>query len=625
MIGRRSYQPMPAEAALILRSNVSCHLQYRFNSKIRLFKVCLFHHMPSKSTQPQQLNQSFPSVSISSFCRHVLHHPVRSGLFLLVLCGVLFFWHLDGYTLFNNTEAKQAEIARQMWIRQDWITPVYNGELYFDKPVLLHWLMAIGFTIFGLYEWAARLPSAIAATLLVFGTWAFTNHFANRRVGLLAATLVAANPFTFTLGRTGQHDMLLTTFVGLALYCWYFAYSSGKTWSYLAFFACLGLATMSKGPLAIVLVGLTIGTFLVWVGQSWEQIKTMPWGWGAVIFGAITLPWHLLALQANGWNFINGYWGYSNVDRFVTVNLNQSGPWYYYIPLVLVGFFPWIALIPSQFRQLLPLRLLFRKTYWQQRSPVQQVSLFMAIWFLVIFFFMSVAATKLPWYIFPGLPALAYLCAQAWEQQIVSPDSWLKLELRLIAIIYGLCAIGFITVPQLLSQETVVQQIIQQGTPWLLGSIYIVAAIAVWMIAHNRRVIQTWLISLITFSSMALVVVHLILPVLDQQVLGGRLLAITAALRQETCDTCSEDFPATLGIGSPSLNFYSQISHIKRFEGIQAGTELKLQLQQPQRLLLITTDASLQSAGVDLRPHKPAYVSGKYQLFIIQPDRSKPE
>ncbi|HEY9696815.1 MAG TPA: glycosyltransferase family 39 protein [Trichocoleus sp.] len=581
--------------------------------------------MSSKSSHSRQPNQPFSFISISSFCANVLHHPLRSGLFLLVFCGVLFFWQLDGYTLFNNTEAKQAEIARQMWIRRDWITPVYNGELYFDKPVLLHWLIAIGFASLGLHEWAVRLPSAVAATLLVLGTWAFVSHFANRRVGLIAATMVAANPFTFTLGRTGQHDMLLTSFVGLALYCWYFAYSSGKTWSYLVFFACLGLATMSKGPLAIVLVGLTIGVFLIWVGRIWEQVKTIPWLWGGLIFAAITLPWHVLVLQANGWNFINGYVGYSNVDRFVAVNLNQTGPWYYYIPLAIVGLFPWIMLIPSQFRQPLPLRSLLGRTYWQQRSPDQQVSLFMGIWFLAIFLFMSVAATKLPWYIFPGLPALAYLCAQAWEKQITAPDSWLKLELRLIAVVYGLCAIGFVGVPRLFSQEAVVREIVGQGIPWLLGSIYLVAAIAIWMSARSRGVMRAWLISLITFSSFALIVVHLLLPILDRQVLGGRLLGITAALQQETCDTCSEDFPATLGIGSPSVNFYSQISYIKRFEGIQAGADLLVQLQQPQRLLLITTNAALQSIGLDLHPYRPTYVSGKNLLYIIQPDRDESE
>jgi hypothetical protein len=107
--------------------------------------------------------------------------------------------------------------------------------------------------------------------------------------------------------------------------------------------------------------------------------------------------------------------------------------------------------------------------------------------------------------------------------------------------------------------------------------------------------------------------------------LGGRLLGITAALQQETCDTCSEDFPATLGIGSPSVNFYSQISYIKRFEGIQAGADLLFQLQQPQRLLLITTNAALQSTGLDLHPYRPTYVSGKNLLYIIQPDRDESE
>lgn len=550
---------------------------------------------------------------------------------LLLLCIALFFWRLDAYSLFNSTEAKQAEIARQMWVRGNWITPFFNGQPYFDKPVLLHWLIALGFPVLGVGEWAVRLPSAIAATALILGTWFFVAYVTNRRMALFAATMLAANPFLLALGRTGQHDMLLTCFLAAALYCWYWSYSTSQRRGYLFFFALLALAVLAKGPIAVLLASLTISIFLLWIGQWQKILPAMPWGKGIILFGGITLPWHILVTQANGWNFINQFFLFNNASRFVSVNQNQTGPWYYYLLCLLVGFFPWIVMLPTVLTR--TSRQWFQFSYWRRQSAAQQLSLFMAIWFGTVLIFMSVSATKLPWYIAPGLPALAYLCAQAWDRQIRAPNRQLKLGLGLVSGSFALLAVGFISIPRLIPQP-VLQSVEVTQVLWLWACLYGAAALVIGIsLVHPRgraiplmsvsaetpmkqksQVFWTWAASLLAFGLLALTAINQLMPVLDKQVLDGRLLPIAQALRQETSEVSSNDLPATLGVYAPSLNFYSKLSDIALFN---TSAQVQAQLTRPQRLLLVTTDANLADTGLDLSRYQPAYVYGDFKLFII--------
>jgi 4-amino-4-deoxy-L-arabinose transferase-like glycosyltransferase len=547
----------------------------------------------------------------------LLKQTELAGVGLLALCLFLFLWQLDGYTLFNITEAKQAEIARQIWVRHDWITPFYNGEIYFDKPILLHWLIAVGFSVFGINEWAVRLPSAISAVSLLAITWLFVARFATQRMALLTTTILAANPLTFALGRTGQHDMLMVCFMTVALYSWFVAYSTGKRWGYLSFFALLGLAVLVKGPLAFVLSGLAIALFLLYIGQWREQLKATPWRWGLLIFGGITLPWYGLVLWANGWTFARNFFLYNNVDRFVTPNLNQVGPWYYYLPLLLISFFPWVGLLPALWTGMGDRTSWLRPRYWRHQSPVHQINLFMAIWAISVLVFMSVAATKLPWYVYPGFPAIAYLCAQAWERQLASPNRWLRGSLTIIGGVYGGLAVGFVLLPRLL-QEPVLQRIQESGTLQLWAVGYGVAAIACWLGGLRRQAEWLWPIGVLTFSLIAVTTIHQ-LSLLDQPFLGGRLLAIARALNQETCDTCDTDATLALGVNEPSLNFYSRISVIRRFDEPFDLADIQTQLNQPKRVLLVTTDDYLRKAGLDFSQQTPAYVADIYKLFIQPP------
>jgi hypothetical protein len=234
--------------------------------------------------------------------------------------------------------------------------------------------------------------------------------------------------------------------------------------------------------------------------------------------------------------------------------------------------------------------------------------------------FMSVAATKLPWYVYPGFPAIAYLCAQLWERQLTSPNRWLGFSLALVGGVYWLLAsllgIGIVLLPNLLPQEPILQHIQASGTLLLWAIAFGVAAIACWVSAFHAK--AKWLgpVGVITFSLIAVTTIHQ-LSQLDRPFLGGRLLAIANALRQETCDACSTDAVLALGVNEPSLNFYSRFSVIRRFDEPYDLSEIQTQLDQPKRILFVTTDQELQKAGLDFSQQIPTYQADIYKLFLI--------
>jgi len=541
--------------------------------------------------------------------------PRFSLVALLLLCGLLFFWQLDAYSLFNETEAKQAEIARQIWVQQDWLTPHYNGEIYVDKPILLHWLMALSMPLVGLNEWAIRLPSAIAATGLILGTWGYIRYFAGERVGLLTATCLAANPFTLALGRTGQHDMLLTGWFSLALYGWFLGYATGRRWGYLSFWGAIALATLTKGPLALVLSGLILLIFLAWVGR-WHILRHIPWGWGGLLFGAILLPWYGMMVAVNGWEYLFQFLGYNNVDRFLQPNLNQSAPAYFYLGLLAIGFFPWHGVLAGVAVERLRWRWL-RPGYWQHQPPHRQLILFMAIWVVVVVGFMSMAATKLPWYVYPGLPPLAYLCAAAWNTYFCRPHQTLAIPLAGIAILFLLGAVLLRGIPRWFPDLLVIQAIQSTGVLSFWAAIAVITSGIIGLSAVYRRASWSFASSVVAFVLFALTLIDPVMPILDHTVLAAKLQPLVEVLQQEVQGEPPTTLPIAVGIKDPSLNFYSRVNHIAR---VEMPSDLAPFCTLAANLLLIIKQTTWQESGVNLASRTPVAIADDYQAFVLSPE-----
>ncbi|UFP95011.1 ArnT family glycosyltransferase [Gloeobacter morelensis] len=535
---------------------------------------------------------------------------------LLVLCLAFYFWRLDGYTLFDRTETETAEVARQMFVTGDWVTPVFNGIRYFDKPVLLYWLMAMGFGVLGVGEWAVRLPSALFATVLVLATYAFALRLHGPRVALLAGTILAANPLFLALGRTGVTDMGLTCFMAAALFGWYWSYSGRHPWGYRLGFAAVAGAVLIKGPIGLLLPGLIVLIFLLWTGQ-WRRLGEIPWVSAVAIFAVLTLPWYVLVTQANGIQFLQTFFFHHNLNRFLNVVDNQPGPWYYYLLVTPAGFFPWIVLLPTTLPRLVRCDWLGCR-FWASRSPQAQLPLFLALWFAVVLVFVSVASTKLPHYILPGLPALALLCALVWEGRAGAAKLLLRIGLGGVALGMLLLAgafafaLRFIDDPSLPELRSSIEA---TGLPWILTAIALITATAVAVAAVKPRLDWAWTACLLAYSLIFPALIGGLMPVLEPQV-HRPLLAMADRLRTEARPG---DLTAALGVYAPSLNFYSGLNRIPVY---QKSPEVRYQMAQDRRMLLVTTRGRLCEHWMILDDFPIIFTSGIYRLYDIPP-RSK--
>lgn len=335
---------------------------------------------------------------------------------LLTLSGVLFFAGLGIRDIWDIDEGMHAAIAQNMLISGDWVTPIFNGAAFFDKPVLFNWANAIAFYLFGFTETAARIPAAVAGSGCVILTYLLGRKIFDARTGLLAGIILATSFEVIVLSRAVQYDIPFTFFTTLALYF----FASGvieeghRKRFFLAFYVAVALAFLTKGPLAIVLTGLVIGGYLLHPDRI-RLLLQMQIPLGSVIFLAIVTPWFALMEKANP-----GYLNYFLLQQHLANFLSDTGgyvprhpqPFYYYLPVLLLGLLPWSLMLPQA----------VTRAVIHRRNAAAGMALFLVIWTVAIFLFFSAATSKLATYLLPIFPAAAVLLGQYWREFIEQPD-----------------------------------------------------------------------------------------------------------------------------------------------------------------------------------------------------------
>ena len=512
-----------------------------------------------------------------------------SIVWLAFVCGLAFLWNLGSIGLIDETEPLFAEAARQMTVTGDWITPYFNEETRFDKPPLIYWLMAIGYKLIGVNEWAVRLPSALAAIALTIFCFFTLRYFGfatpataqsphqpttQRQLWLSAwigAALVAFNIQTLAWARQGVSDMLLSSCMGGALFCFFWGYtkevesrwrwaslssgrspssgrkskvesksplsplsslsslsSEGRTLSslssptllpnrwYLGFYILSALAVLTKGPIGIVLPGLIIISFLLYVAKLREVLQEMRVIIGVLTFLAICLPWYVLVTLKNGDTFINSFFGYHNVERFTSVVNNHSAPWYFYFLIVLGLFAPWSIYLPVAI-----VRLRFwKRSFWRKQPRCAHLSLFALIWFVDIFVFFTISVTKLPSYVLPLIPAATILVSLVWSEELSrvfdgkfqKNNFGLKSSVISNIILLLILSVACFLIPSLVGSDAAMKYlselIKQSGVPWWGGMIWAIAGITC-LILLKKRANWRWIICVNLAGFMAFIIFFL--------------------------------------------------------------------------------------------------------------------
>lgn len=328
--------------------------------------------------------------------------PLWLWINLIVFLGI-WFYMLGARTLVPTDEGRYAEMAREMVVTGDWITPRLNGIKYFEKPPLQTWMNAATFELFGLGEWQARLWTGLSA-LFGIALIGYTGaRLFNRKIGITAAAVLASSFWWAGMGHVNTLDMGLSGMMTLALCGLLLAQRdhappAEQRNGMLLCWLGMALATLSKGPIGIVLPGavLFIYTFVTRDWRIWQRLHLAK---GLLLFFVVTTPWFVLVSQAND-EFLHFFFIHEHWDRFTSKVHHRDGAWYYFIPLLVVGIFPWLGLL---------LQSMWHGT--KQLSSTFQPGKLLLIWSIFIFLFFSISSSKLPSYILPIFPALALLIA----------------------------------------------------------------------------------------------------------------------------------------------------------------------------------------------------------------------
>jgi 4-amino-4-deoxy-L-arabinose transferase-like glycosyltransferase len=335
------------------------------------------------------------------------NRPLRLTIYA-ILAAILYLPGLGRPALWEPDEGRYAEIAREMVISGDYVTPRDDFELYFEKPPLVYWAEAAAIQIFGVNEFAVRLPAALFSIGQVVVTAALAEAMLGAAAGFLAALVLALSPLFFGFARFATLDPALAFFLAAALGAFYaaargdsFSRRQARRWLLISA-AMLALGTLAKGPIALLLGGAIALTWMA-IERRLRQVAQMPLVWCLVIYAAIVVPWFVL-VEARNPGFVHFFIIHEHLERYVASSEHGWGPWFF-IPIVIGGAWPWIFFVPLGWSAMRAGDGLSESA--KDPSGRRAAARFLAIWFVVIFVFFSIPRSKLGSYILPALVPLA--------------------------------------------------------------------------------------------------------------------------------------------------------------------------------------------------------------------------
>ena len=322
---------------------------------------------------------------------------------LLAALVVVWFAGLDYRKLANPDEGRYAEIPREMVESGDWTTPRLNGIKYFEKPPLQYWTTALAYRTFGMSDRTVRLWPAFTGFLGILFAYFTGRRLFGARVGMFAAVVLASTAYYIAFAHVATLDMGVTFFLSTGLFCFLLGMACPRAtreeglWM-LGAWAAMAAAVLSKGLIGLLLPGLALLAYSIvqrdW--SSWQRTRPVA---GALLFLVIAAPWFIKVSLMNP-EFAWFFFVHEHFARFTSTAHHREGPFWYFLPVLLIGMLPWTWLAMEGLRDA-----------WRTRPSTGAFSpeRFLLVWIVVIFGFFSVSSSKLPAYVLPLVPALALL------------------------------------------------------------------------------------------------------------------------------------------------------------------------------------------------------------------------
>lgn len=487
---------------------------------------------------------------------------------LAFLAVFISFFKSGGFFLFDVDEAVFSEASREMFETGNLVTPTYNYEPRYDKPIFIYWLMSLAFKVLGLSEFAARFTSGTFGVLLASVTFLFVRRVKGFNAALFSFLALILSIEFFTYSHSAITDMTLTFFIASSIYAFYLAYTEKKpVWHYL-FWAASAAAVLTKGAIGLLFPFTAAFLFLLVRGDLRAFKDTFRLSY-IILFLLISVPWYATEFYVKGWEFFNAFILKHHIQRYSSVISSHGGPPYYYLGVLLLGFFPWVAFLPGA----------VVKAFRGRKDPDSGLYLLAGVWFVFVLVFFSIAGTKLPNYIFPLFPAAAVL-AGVYVAEMTEGTAWrgALFFLILLALIF---AVGLFALPHLgIKSEVFIRPFVFYALGGMFSVLALMAGLALFRPYSSFLGISGVMIFILIFLRLYVVPpvnVYMQKTLYEYSTYAGRVLG-------------ENDTLATYEINKPSIPFYARRKAVKIEK--RATCDIK-EYAKRGRLLVITTPKRL--------------------------------
>jgi 4-amino-4-deoxy-L-arabinose transferase-like glycosyltransferase len=560
-------------------------------------------------------------------------------LLLLLLAGLLFFLSLGSMGLTDRDEGRNAEAGREMFASGDLITPTFNGELRVAKPVFVYWLMTASYHVFGVNEFAARAPSAFFGVALIVMQYVFLARLHGPTVGLFGALMLLLNIEVLALGRMAITDSVLIFFTTFSLYSFWLGLhepGAGRHWIW-GFYAGMALATLTKGPVGFAVPLITAFLYLAATRQwlvFWQKGAPIA---GTLLFLILAGPWYAAMFAIHG-DAYSSEAKVHTVGRFLSPMEGHGGGWWFYLPVLLLGFYPWSAFLPmALYRSYANWREARASSDFSSNSVQSadrfgaghELEWFAGLWIVGVFIFFSLSSTRLPHYIGPLFPACAVLAALYWAQCLKdSSTNGLRGSIHFMMGIGYLLAIGFASLPTLfakfsgkmLKEFPMATQFDLGIGPYVAAAIVLIAMglIGYFGFQEERRGI-TFGVAGGALASVFLLAILAIIPGFNRYAIAPpQELAYAAGL-----NLTPHDQLIAFGSTRPSTAFYARrtITYIPANE----IDRLRAALESEQRTMILLPESFLDALPKEAVGFQPILKRHGYILLGNKPMVSPPQ
>jgi 4-amino-4-deoxy-L-arabinose transferase-like glycosyltransferase len=341
----------------------------------------------------------------------------RVYILLFIIVIAFYLYGLGQLTLLGPDEPRYAQVAREMFLNRDLITPTLGGHTWFEKPALLYWLIAASFKVFGVSEWSARLGPAICGVLTILALWCVGREV-DRSLGFWSLVVTASCLGLIVFSRAASFDVVvtMTTTWSLAFFLLNeLPMTKRKRLLLVGFYSFVGLSLLAKGLVGIV-IPFGVVAFYYLLRRQWPQTSVLiSLIWGIPLALAVAALWYGPVIARHGWGFIDEFFVQHHFARYVSNKYHHPQPIWFYPLIILMLALPWTIHLIAALAKV-------RSWNWRGDDSLSVLRVFSLAWLLFPIVFFSFSGSKLPGYILPAVPAAALLVSD--RLTAVSNSKW---------------------------------------------------------------------------------------------------------------------------------------------------------------------------------------------------------